>query len=121
METTQTESVRGNLPLMMPPARRDVSMEKSQPPAASERAPEPRSRGEVESGAPAELATALNELASAMNVRIAFLVDQATGKTVIKVIDQETQEVIRQIPPEEMLRLVARMSLLLGVLLNQEA
>jgi flagellar protein FlaG len=68
-----------------------------------------------------QLAGALSDFANAMNVRIAFLVDQATGKTVIKVIDQETQEVIRQIPPEEMLRLVARMSRLLGVLLNREA
>jgi flagellar protein FlaG len=36
--------------------------------------------------------------------RISFLVDEDTGKTVVRVIDAETEEVIRQIPPEEFLR-----------------
>lgn len=34
-----------------------------------------------------------------------FSVDEASGRTVIRVIDASTEEVIRQIPPEEVLAL----------------
>ena len=36
---------------------------------------------------------------------LSFSVDEATGRTVIKVLDPENDEVIRQIPPEEVLAL----------------
>ena len=42
--------------------------------------------------------------------RISFLVDEDTGKTVVRVIDAETEEVIRQIPPEEFLKRVKILS-----------
>lgn len=38
--------------------------------------------------------------------RISFLVDEDTGKTVVRVVDAETKEVIRQIPPDEFLHMV---------------
>lgn len=37
-------------------------------------------------------------------VRLRFSVDEATGRTVIQLIDPETQKVVREIPPEETLR-----------------
>ena len=39
-------------------------------------------------------------------VELKFSVDDASGLTVIKVIDTETQEIVRQIPPEEVLTLM---------------
>lgn len=49
-----------------------------------------------------------NKLAKSLNRRLNFSVDKSTGELVVKVIDVDTDEVIRQIPPEEMLRLIAR-------------
>jgi len=39
-----------------------------------------------------------------------FTVDDDTGSIVIKVVDPETKEVIRQIPPEELLKLARAMN-----------
>ena len=47
----------------------------------------------------------LNAVAQAVRRRLEFSVDQDSGRTVIKIMDFDTQEVIRQIPPEELLRL----------------
>jgi len=38
-----------------------------------------------------------------------FSVDQASGRTVIKVVDSETEQVIRQIPSEETLRIAEQL------------
>jgi flagellar protein FlaG len=50
-----------------------------------------------------------------------FSVDGSTGRTVIKVVDKETQQVIRQIPEEHVLELAARMEQATGKLVKDEA
>ena len=40
---------------------------------------------------------------------LVFQVDTTSGRTVISVINPETNELIRQIPPEEMVRIAARL------------
>lgn len=50
-----------------------------------------------------------------------FSVDQATGRTVIKVVDSETDEVIRQIPPEHVLKLVQRLESLDSLMFEEQA
>ena len=40
-----------------------------------------------------------------VNRALRFSVDEGSGRTVIRVIDRETDEVIRQIPPEDVLRI----------------
>ncbi len=47
----------------------------------------------------------LNGFVQSVQRQLQFRVDDTTGRTVVKVIDRETDEVIRQIPPEEVLRL----------------
>jgi flagellar protein FlaG len=47
----------------------------------------------------------LNELMSNRQRTLRFRVDQGSGRTVIMVINEATQEIIRQIPPEELLQL----------------
>ena len=58
-------------------------------------------------------------LAIILNSQVSFQVDEDTGRTVIRVIDPETKEVLRQIPPETMLRLMARMTQMLGELVDE--
>lgn len=50
-----------------------------------------------------------------------FSVDEETGRTVVKVLDSRSGEVIRQIPPEEMLALAEDLERLQGLLFRGEA
>ena len=52
--------------------------------------------------------------------RLTFSVDEETGSFVVKVIDNESGEVVRQIPPEALLNLRANLAELVGVLYDQE-
>lgn len=67
-----------------------------------------------------DLAQKMNQVATVFNTSLTFSVDKPTGKTVIKVLDTETDEIIRQIPTEEMLRLVGKMRSMMGMLLDVE-
>lgn len=49
----------------------------------------------------------LNDYVQSVQRDLSFSVDKDTGQTVVKVYDAKTQEVIRQIPAEETLRLAA--------------
>ncbi len=53
--------------------------------------------------------------------KVTFDVDDATGRSVVRVLNKETGDVIRQLPPEELLILVARMRQLTGLIFNEEA
>jgi flagellar protein FlaG len=50
-----------------------------------------------------------------------FSIDEATGKTVVRVVDSATQEVIRQIPSEEVLAIARALDRLQGLLLKGKA
>ena len=52
----------------------------------------------------------LNDHVQTVNRELQFSVDKDSGKTVIKVIDKETHEVIRQIPGEEALNVAKRLN-----------
>ncbi len=52
------------------------------------------------------------------NIQLSFSLHDKTGDLVVRVLDKDTGEVIRQIPPEEMLRLREKLEQLTGVLLN---
>ena len=65
--------------------------------------------------------SAVNDLVHQVSAtKITFAVDEATGQTVVRVLDKETGEIIRQLPPEELLILVAKMEQLSGLIFNQE-
>ena len=51
----------------------------------------------------------LNDFVQNTQRRLNFSVNEETGRTVIKVIDTETQETIRQIPSEEIVALAEQM------------
>ena len=50
-----------------------------------------------------------------------FSLDEESGETIIKVIDSSTDEVIRQIPSEEILAISKALDTLQGLLLQQQA
>lgn len=50
-----------------------------------------------------------NEIGQLLNRKLDFTIDEATEKVVVSVLDGETGEVVRQIPPDEMLRISAHL------------
>jgi flagellar protein FlaG len=63
----------------------------------------------------------LNESVQSHHRSLRFSVDEDSGRTVIRVVDPSTDEVIRQIPPEEVLDLARHLDNSAGALLRAEA
>ena len=97
------------------------------------KSPEPKPRKEkVPSAVPspddvkASLERKLERSARQMNVisrvlgqRYQFSIDKTTNQLVVKIVDVLTGEVIRQVPPEEMLKLAAQMKYMVGIFMDQ--
>jgi flagellar protein FlaG len=65
-----------------------------------------------------QIVSELNNFIQIFNTKIAFEIDKETRKTVLKIIDAQSDEIIRQIPPEELLAISKRISELLGLIIN---
>jgi flagellar protein FlaG len=63
----------------------------------------------------------LNEFVKPYNTSLSFSVDEESGRLVVKVTDDETKEVIRQLPSEEALALAKALDKLKGLLIHQKA
>lgn len=63
----------------------------------------------------------LNDTAKLFNTQLQFEVDPGTGRRVVKVTDSATNEVIRQIPAEDVLRLSKAIDDFKGLLVKDTA
>ena len=63
----------------------------------------------------------VNDFLKPINNSIQFNVDDDTGKTIVKVIDLTTKDVIRQFPSEEMLAIASAIDKMKGLLIQQKA
>lgn len=69
-----------------------------------------------------EAVQSMNDFAaSTLNSSLNFSVDNDTGKTIVKVMDSETKEVLKQIPSEEMVAIAKAVDKLKGLLVHQKA
>ena len=68
-----------------------------------------------------EAVKATNDFVSLVNNAVEFSLDDDTGITVVKVIDKNTKEVVRQIPSEEMLAIAKALDTVQGLLVRQKA
>ena len=99
------------------PERTPSQTKSAQKPALSERTAEASARTtEV-------LISVSNTVADSNGIdllgsRLSFSLDEDTGDTVINVVDNKTGDVIRQIPPEEILNLKKKMGKMQGLLLD---
>ncbi|MDO8426140.1 MAG: flagellar protein FlaG [Deltaproteobacteria bacterium] len=55
-----------------------------------------------------------------LNTELRFEVDKESKDVIVRIIDPETKQVIRQIPSEELMAIRARMEELIGVLYNSK-
>lgn len=67
-----------------------------------------------------ELVDAINRKLEAMDKRLQFLVHEASGRVQLRVLERSTNEVIREVPSEQLLDLVGRIHDLLGVLVDEK-
>lgn len=63
----------------------------------------------------------VNDFLKPINDSIQFNLDDDTGKTIVKVIDLSTKDVIRQFPSEEMLSIAKAIDKMKGLLVQQKA
>ena len=71
----------------------------------------------------------LNTQILSLQRELSFSVDEGSGRTVVRVIDSETGDVVRQIPTDQMLRLARQIDIILsevgeqvsGLLLEEQA
>jgi len=63
----------------------------------------------------------INDTFKALSRNLEFTVDAETDRTLVKVVDLETKEVIRQIPSPEVLEIAKAVDQLQGLLIRQKA
>jgi flagellar protein FlaG len=54
------------------------------------------------------------------NVNLQFVVHEDIGRVVVTVIDESTGQVIREIPPKEVLKLAANLDKTIGIIFDQK-
>lgn len=91
------------------------------PPVISHAAQPARPDGQSRIDAAKQIASQINDYLESASSSLQFMVDKESNRVVIKVVDTQTQEVIRQMPTEEMLAISKSLDRLSGLLIQQEA
>jgi len=63
----------------------------------------------------------LQRLSVAFNRKLQFVVDHRSNEVIVKVIDKETDKVIKELPPEELQRLHRNIKEAIGLLFDEMA
>jgi len=64
---------------------------------------------------------AINRAAKSLNTSVQLSLDARSGRAIVRVVDTETGQLIRQIPTEEVLELRRALDRIAGMLINQTA
>jgi flagellar protein FlaG len=73
---------------------------------------------------PADLGVVTSDLqhvGATLNRRLSFSVNEKLGQVVVKVIDADTDKVVKEIPPEELQHVYERIREVIGLLLDKQA
>ncbi len=68
-----------------------------------------------------EALQSINKTLQSMSSRLQFSLDEESNRTIVKVVDQETDQVIRQIPTEEAIEISKALDKLQGLLIHAQA
>jgi uncharacterized FlaG/YvyC family protein len=79
----------------------------------------PRSAEKIDQGNIDSIVQRLNASLQSLGTKVSFAIDHQTKDIVITVLNSSTGEVIRQIPPETMLRVSQHIQEFLGVLFDE--
>ena len=98
----------------------NVRLPEGSPHPAAPAAPAPAAQPVV----PPDLQTTIRDLeqvSAAFNRRLAFRVNEKLGQVVVKVVDTDTDKVVREIPPAELQHVYERIREVMGLLFDDEA
>ncbi len=104
--------------ISQPAAVERQPVETPQPEVREEPAVQDKTILNIDTDALEKIAEEFNENFQMFNAKIQFSVDKTTGNTVVKIYDKDTEEVIREIPPKELVNLAAKLSDLIGRLVD---
>ena len=94
----------------------------AKPAEDGKRLPPPEASGDAKQQRLQDAVSELNSFVQNIRRNLEFTIDDESGRIVIKVIDSESKEVIRQIPPEEAVQLARTLEHATdGTLLNAKA
>lgn len=115
-QTTQTAAVRKVSQAVKSTTSTSAGMQHSMPLSKSD-------KGDVPDKAQQDkLKTAVDKANTQLkhtNTRCEFKYYEKTNRVAIKIIDQDTDEIIKEIPPEETLEMVEKMLELTGILVDE--
>lgn len=77
---------------------------------------QPASQSQVE-----DAVKSIRDFVKPINSNVEFSIDRDTGKTVVKIVDGATKEVLRQMPSEEALAIAKTLDGIKGLLIAQKA
>jgi len=82
---------------------------------------QPAEGPELSIGQAKEIAESLEGLMDVLHTSLSFIVDKEREQVIVTITNRETKEVIRQIPPEELVVLQEKMKELTGIIFNEVA
>jgi flagellar protein FlaG len=95
--------------------------ETATPPAPTQPRATPPTQAPLSSDALRQVASQINNFLKSSSSNLQFMVDGDTRKVVVRIVDSETNELIRQIPSEEMLAISKSLDRMSGLLIKQKA
>ena len=61
-----------------------------------------------------------NQFLLGLNTQFDFKVHEGTGRTVVRLVDKQTEEVVKEIPPEKMLDVIAGIWDMAGIVIDRK-
>lgn len=126
--TSSGQSMGASQPSTTPPSARGANESNGPPQSASLTSKNGQTPEKPSQTNPAEMAEQvkqaverINEMMQNGQQSLRFAVDEDSGRTVVRVMDARTEEVIRQIPSEETLRFAEYVDGLVGMIFNKKA
>jgi len=89
--------------------------EQEQPAKQTLKQPEKKAKPQFSNSTTADL----EKIGLVFNRKLQFVVDHSSNQVIIKVIDKETDKVIKEIPPEELQRLHSNLKEAIGLLFDE--
>lgn len=92
--------------------------------AAADQAAAEQAAAKAAEAAPVDLKTAIRDIqrvSEAFNRRLSFSINEKLGQVVVKVIDNDTDKVVREIPPTELQHVYERIREAIGLLFDKSA
>lgn len=61
-----------------------------------------------------------NEFLLGLNTQFDFKIHEGTGRTVVRLVDKQTEEVVKEIPPEKMLDVISGIWDMAGIVIDRK-